>query len=310
MAPVRVLVSDPGDRVLLGHLPSDVTVDVWTGDGAPPPGDEVDLWVPGWEHSGASFAHLLAQIPGPRIIQLLTAGYDDVLPYVPDRVVLCNAGGVHDPIVAEWVLGAILAMLRRLPEYIRWQDAGEIRCVEGESLTGKTVLLLGYGSIAQAVETRLKPFGVEVLRVARGARDGVHSVAELPTLLPRCQVVVVLAPLNDTTRGMVDAAFLRALPDDALLVNAARGAILDQQALAHEVASGRLRAALDVSDPDPLPAGHPLLALPGVLYTPHVANVTSRTTANVFGFVGEQARRLAEGAAPANIVKPGGAPRP
>jgi phosphoglycerate dehydrogenase-like enzyme len=131
-------------------------------------------------------------------------------------------------------------------------------------------------------------------------------VGELAQLLPRAEVVVLAVPLTDATQGLVDAAFLSAMPDDGLLVNAARGAIVDHDALASELLTGRLRAALDVSEPEPLPADSPLRALPNLLYTPHVAGATDTIFPRVFALVGEQIRRLAAGEPLAHVVSAGG----
>jgi len=293
---VRAVVPEHEALALLGALPDDVDVDVWDGRGSPPSGAEpVSLWVPSWWHADEAFADALGKLPGLRVVQLLTAGHDHVSPYVPADVVLCNARGVHDATVAEWALTAILGVLRGLPDYVRRQDRGEVERFETDTLAGKTVLLLGYGSIAKALEALLAPFDVELVRVARRRRAGVHGVSDLPGLLPRAHVVVVLVALDASTARMVDRRFLAALPDQALVVNAARGGVVDQDALAAELGAGRLRAAIDVADPDPLPAGHPLLSERRLLYTPHVAGVTRRTLPNAYRFVGDQIRRLAAG---------------
>jgi len=293
---MRAVIPEPEGLAFLGDLPGDVRVDVWDGHGRPPEGAQpVSLWVPSWWHTGEAYTKAFAQLPGLRVVQLLTAGHDDASPHVPAGVVLCNARGVHDDAVAEWVLAAMLSVVRGIPNYVRQQQRGQVERTEADTLAGRTVLLLGYGSIAKAVEARLGPFGVDLVRVGRRRRDGVHDVGQLPELLPRAQVVLVLVPLDDSTRHMVDARFLAALPDQALVVNAARGDVVDQEALAAELAAGRLRAALDVADPDPLPAGHPLLSHPALLYTPHVAGETERMLANAYRFVGAQIRRLAAG---------------
>ena len=157
------------------------------------------------------------------------------------------------------------------------------------------MLILGYGSIGRAVEARLMPFGIKVLRVARHPREGVHAVTELAALLPDCDVVVILLPLTAETRGLVDNRFLSAMKPGALLLNPARGAIVDTEALITAVRAGRLRAALDVTDPEPLPEGHPLWSAPGVLITPHVAGAPIRWRARAYRFVGDQLRRYASG---------------
>jgi phosphoglycerate dehydrogenase-like enzyme len=207
---------------------------------------------------------------------------------------------VHDASTAELALALTLAALRRLPLFVRAQDAEEWRPGVYDALADKRVLIVGYGSIGAAVEERLVPFEVdEVMRVARtaraSARGPVHALSDLPRLLPRADVVVLCTPLTDETRGLVDADFLARMPDGALLVNVARGGVVDTKSLLEEVSSGRLRAALDVTDPEPLPAGHPLWSAPGVLITPHVGGPTSAFLPRAKRLLREQLGRWARG---------------
>jgi phosphoglycerate dehydrogenase-like enzyme len=240
-------------------------------------------------------------------VQTLSAGVDWIVGDVPPGVTLCNGSGVHDAPVSEWTLAAILAMRRELPQQLEWQHAAKWHRPETEidDLEGSTVLILGYGSIGRAVEVRLIPFGVEVVRVARTAREGVHALADLPALLPRADVVVILLPLTDATRGLVDARFLASMHDGALLVNAARGSIVDTNALLAELGRHRLRAALDVTDPEPLPDGHALWSAPGVLITPHTAGSSRRFEARAWRFVAAQIGRYRRGEALENVVVDG-----
>jgi phosphoglycerate dehydrogenase-like enzyme len=233
----------------------------------------------------------LAAMPSLRVVQTLTAGIDVLLPHLPPGAVLCNARGQHDSSTAEWVVTAMLAAIRKLPFFIGEQKAGRWSPAFANSLAGQTVLIVGHGSIGQAVERRLAGFEVEIVRVARTARDGVHPVTDLSALLPRADVVVLLAPVTPVTIGMVDAAFLAAMKDGALLVNGARGTLVRTDDLVTELASGRLFAALDVTDPEPLPAGHPLWELTNALITPHAAATTWRSAAAVVGFLRDQIQR-------------------
>jgi len=164
------------------------------------------------------------------------------------------------------------------------------------------VLIVGYGSIGAAVERRLAGFEVTVTRVARRARPGVAGLAELPALLPDADVVVLLVPATPETAGMADAGFLGLMKDGALLVNAARGTVVDTAALTAEVASGRLLAALDVTDPEPLPPGHPLWSLSGVFITPHVAASTPVSRQRAAQLVREQAEAHARGGPLRNVI--------
>lgn len=200
---------------------------------------------------------------------------------------------MHDAGTAEWVVTAILAQLRGFPELARAQARREWaydRVAPTDELTGRRVLIVGAGSIGAAVRARLAPFDVTFTLVARTARpdEEVHAVTELPRLLPEADVVVLLVPLTDATRGLVDAAFLAAMPDGALLVNAARGPVADTPALVAELTSGRLRAALDVTDPEPLPADHPLWELPNVLLTPHVGGSVRGLLPRAYRLVGSR----------------------
>ncbi|MFC8964096.1 2-hydroxyacid dehydrogenase [Streptomyces sp. NPDC057094] len=218
-----------------------------------------------------------------RVVQTLSAGVDHVLPSLKSLrpgVMLCNARGVHEASTAELTLTLILASLRGIPDFVRGQDDEEWRSGFRPSLADKSVLIVGYGSIGSAIEDRLAPFELaRVARVARSARTTergpVRPLTELPSLLPVSDVVVLSTPLTESTRGLVDAEFLSRMKDGALLVNVARGPVVDTKALLAELEGGRITAALDVTDPEPLPPGHPLWHAPGVLISPHVGGPTS-----------------------------------
>jgi phosphoglycerate dehydrogenase-like enzyme len=291
-------------RELRDRLPTTLTVDVYDGEGAPPASiDEVVLYVTPYTFAREPLA-LLERMPKLRVAQTLTAGYEHVLPYLPGGVTLCNAGRLHDTSTAELAVTLMLASLRGIPDFVRGQDAGQWRHRRWRSLADRTVLILGYGGIGAAVERRLAGFEAEVLRVARRARDGVADLAALPELLPRADVVVVCVPLTERTRGMVDADFLARLPDGALLVNVARGAVVDTDALVAEVASGRLGAALDVTEPEPLPPGHPLWTAPGVLLSPHVGGNSTAFLPRAHRLIVDQLRRFAAGEPLHHVVRP------
>ncbi|WP_422752955.1 2-hydroxyacid dehydrogenase [Micromonospora sp. WMMD708] len=307
---MKVWIPHPEGVELLGSVPAGVTVQPWT-DPANPPGDPTDVrfWVPPFL-AGADTTAMLDRLPDLAVVQLLSAGADAWTGRVPAGVTLCDARGVHDAGTAEWVVTAILAQLRGFPELARAQARREWaydRVAPTDELTGKRVLIVGAGSIGAAVRARLAPFDVTFTLVARTARpdEGVHAVTELPCLLPEADVVVLLVPLTDATRGLVDAAFLAAMPDGALLVNAARGPVADTAALVAELTSGRLRAALDVTDPEPLPAYHPLWELPNVLLTPHVAGSVRGLLPRAYRLVGEQVRRFVAGSPLVNTVVDG-----
>jgi phosphoglycerate dehydrogenase-like enzyme len=240
-------------------------------------------------------------MPRLRTIQCLWAGVDSFWPFVPDGVALHNAAGVHDTSTAELALALMLARLRRLDDFAR--QPGTWIHEETPALADSRVLIVGYGSIGKAIERRLAGFEVDVVRVARTARDvegpagvvHVHSHAELPALLADVDVVVLITPLTDETRGLVDAAFLGRMKDGALLVNVARGAVVDTAALTAEVRTGRLEAALDVTDPEPLPPDHPLWSLPGVLISPHTGGLSTAFEPRAKRLVAAQLRRWRAG---------------
>lgn len=233
-------------------------------------------------------------------MQSLSAGVDWLLPKAPAGVVVCRAVGVHDIPVAEWVVASILSMQRRFPEFIDYQRRAQWNRSPGDDgkiddIDGHTVLVVGYGSIGGALAARLAPFGARVIGIARNARDGVHAASELPKLLPVADVVVNLLPLTPETEKFVDAAFLAQMKPGALFVNAGRGKTVDTEALLGALRSGSIRAALDVTDPEPLPDGHPLWNAPNILITPHIAGSVARWNARGYRFAGEQIRRYAAG---------------
>jgi phosphoglycerate dehydrogenase-like enzyme len=259
------------------------------------------------------FEEILPGLTALKVVQTLSAGIDRV-PKLPDGVTLCNAGGVHDGPVAEWIVGAILAMNKDLPRFVERQSAGEwdasgnTAFSDGEGardLSEQHVLIIGHGSIGQALQRRLAPFGTRVTGVARHPRDGVHAPEDLPDLLPEADVVVLLAPATDDTRGMVDAAFLARMRPGALLVNAARGSLVRTPALLDALREGRVRAALDTTDPEPLPPGHPLFSAPGVLVTPHVAGSSVHWRDRAYRLAGDQLRRYAAGDSLVNVRRHG-----
>jgi phosphoglycerate dehydrogenase-like enzyme len=299
---VRVWLPEQDAVSEMGGLPDGMVADVWTGgEELPDSADEVEVvvlpfWVP------PSRMAVLAKLPRLKLIQLMSAGAENVVPFVPSGVTLCNARGVHDPAVAEWIVAVILAQVRQLPRFMAAQQAGTWEPVRSEPLAGQTVLIVGYGSIGEAVERMLAPFEVTTERIARRSRPGVMSIDDLPQALPRADIVILLVPVTPATAGLVDAKFLARMHDGALLVNAARGSIVDTAALLAELVSGRLRAALDVTDPEPLPDGHPLWSAPGLLLTPHVAGAMTTAGPRVMALVKDQLARYAAAEPLLNVV--------
>lgn len=234
---------------------------------------------------------LIAQMPNLEVVQLLTVGVDAALEYVPEHVSLCNAVGVHDASTAELAIALVLASLRGIDDFARAMPHGEWIHDRRSSLVDRNVLIIGAGGVGQTIAHRLIPFGAEVTLVARSQRPGVVASSELPSLLPEADIVVLAVPLNMHTSGLVDESFLSQMREGSLLVNVARGGVVDTQALVRHAQQGRIRAALDVTDPEPLPPEHPLWRIPGVLISPHVGGNTSAFLPRARALVEQQISR-------------------
>jgi phosphoglycerate dehydrogenase-like enzyme len=274
-------------------------------DGGYDPG-EVDFYCLPYMGDGPSIG-MIAKMPGLRVLQSLSSGVDNILGAVPDQVTLCNGHGLHhEESTAELAVTLILASLRQLPAFVLDQARHRWRHVRTDSLDGKNVLLAGYGGMGKAIEQRLRPFGARITRSSRTARDGVAPLAQLPVLAAGADILVVCIALTQDTCGLIGDEVLTALPDGALVVNVARGPIVDPAALLRHLSSGRLRAALDVTDVEPLPTGRPEWALPNVLLTPHIGGDTFAFARRAPGFVAGQAERFLTGQPLANVVKPAG----
>jgi phosphoglycerate dehydrogenase-like enzyme len=296
----RVWLPDPPE--LFKGLPDGMVADVWTG-GEPLPAstDEVEVIVPPPRVRPETLA-AIARLPSLKLVQLTSAGAERVIPYIPAHVTLCNARGAHDAATAEWTVGAIVAHLRNFPRFGNAQSDGRWDFTLSESVSGKRVLIVGYGSIGGAVERRLAGWEVTIERLARTRRPGVLGLEDLPEALPKADVVVILVPVTEQTTRMVNAEFLASMKDGALLVNAARGAIVDTNALLKELSAHRIKAALDVTDPEPLPAGHPLWTAPGLLLTPHVGGAITQVTERAYAVVRAQLARYAAGEPLHNVI--------
>ncbi|MEV0329765.1 2-hydroxyacid dehydrogenase [Micromonospora echinospora] len=306
---MKVWIPHEQGQALVDQLPG-VTVEVAESpDRLPGDPAGVRFWVPPFLSTG-KVVELAGKLPDLEVVQLLSAGADAWVGRLPAGVTLCDARGVHDSATAEWVVAAILSRLRGFDTLARAQGRREWAYGEvapTDELAGKRVLIVGAGSIGAAVRARLAPFEVSFTLVARTARpdEGVHGVDELPALLPSADVVVLLVPLTGATRGLVDATFLAAMPDGALLVNAARGPVVRTPALVAELATGRIAAALDVTDPEPLPADHPLWEMPNVLITPHVGGSVRGLLPRAYRLVAAQLRRMVAGQPLENVVTDG-----
>jgi phosphoglycerate dehydrogenase-like enzyme len=282
-----------------------------------PEGDvEIDMWI-----APINLKIARRQLPHLRrlqVVQSLMAGVDRLQQLLPPGLTLCDAQGVHDAPTAEWAVAVILAMQKHLPFYFSLQQqedwagrrqAKELSAASRPELTDElevtTVLIVGYGSIGTAIESRLAPFGPRILRVARRAREGVEPVSNLDNLLPHADIVVLVTPLTAETVGLMDAGRIARMKPGALLVNAARGPLVDTDALVQALNDGKIRAAIDVTDPEPLPVGHPLWKAPNLLITPHIAGASAQFLKRALKLASEQAQRLVRGEPLINVVESG-----
>ncbi len=283
---------------LAPQVGEDVELVVWM------PGDSpldrvIDLFVMNYTVAYSALASLGGLV---KHVQSQSLGYDGAEASIPAGTTLSNAVGVHEGPTAEMAMTLILASQRGWPEVGRNQDARSWDRPMWPGLIGTRLLLVGVGGIGREFENRITGFDVELTRVARTARDGVHGIDELPGLLPFADIVVLAIPLNDETTGLVDGAFLDRLPHGALLVNVSRGRIVDTDALVARLRTGAVRSALDVMDPEPLPADHPLWSLPGSLLSPHLGGNVASINDRVDPLVLRQIEHLRRGEPLEHIV--------
>jgi phosphoglycerate dehydrogenase-like enzyme len=293
--------SSPG-REAMGDPPDGWEIHLFPEDPSSSPHlEQVGFVVPDWRVTRG-----LDALPNLKVVQTRSAGVDWIVDLVPDGVTLCSARGARDVAMAEWVLWAILADVKASRTAAEQQAARDWTHLDLGDLCGARVLILGHGSIGVAVEERLAPLAVaEVVRVARRARDGVHAIDDLAGLLPGADVVVNLLPATPQTRGLLGAELLGAMRPGALFVNAGRGATVDTAALLGQLQGGRLRAVLDVVEPEPLPPDHPLWSAPNLILTPHSAGDTPGAERAAWRLAGEQLRRYAAGEPLRNVVTDG-----
>jgi phosphoglycerate dehydrogenase-like enzyme len=300
----KLRVSLPSQNLMDALEPSaGIELFLWDLTG-PAPAEQFDIVVPPYMRAPGALAALDAVDVG--LVQSQSIGYDGVAAVLPAGCRFANAAGVHETSTAELALGMIIASQRGIPDFVRNAATGTWDNSPRRSLADRRVLLVGYGGVGKAIEARLLPFETEVTRLAsRGREDErgrIHGLDALHGQLPLHDIVVVSVPLNEQTRQLVDARFLAAMPDGALLVNVARGPVADTEALLLETASGRLRAALDVTDPEPLPRNHPLWTVPGVLITPHVGGASTAMLPRMARLIRKQIGLLQAGQEPVNVV--------
>ncbi len=296
---LTVLVPDDEGMTVLAEVPRVLPVRYQWGEPVPPEASKAEVLIPGKHPPGDQ---LWRTVPNLKLIQLLSAGAEDWVGKVPDGVLLSTCRGAHGGSTAEWVVAVLLSLYRQLDVFAAAQREGRWARQTTDTLQGKRVLVIGAGDLGQHLRRRLEPFDARCTMVGMTARDGVHGVRELPVLLELHDVVVLMVPLTSRTRGMAGAEFLSRMRDGAVLVNASRGAVVDTDALVAELTTGRLRAALDVTDPEPPPAGHPLWTVPGLLLTPHVGGAVRGVRGRSYAVAAAEIARYAGGELPDNLV--------
>ena len=305
--PIAVAIGNANIIDALGPVEG-AEITLWDLD-TPSPRTDWDLVVPPYLRG----PEVLEALRGVRVglVQSQSIGYNGVAEHLEPGVPFANAATVHETSTAELAVGLAIASQRAIPEFVRSADAHRWEPLFRSSLADRRVLIVGYGGVSKAIDARLRPFEVGIVRVARTAREtpgpdgqpvAVHGIDELPTLLRSADVVILAIPLDDSTHHLIGAAELAAMPDGALLVNVARGPVVDTDALVAELASGRLRAALDVTDPEPLPADHPLFSVPGLLLSPHVGGASSAMVPRMARLVRAQIERILADHPPLNLV--------
>ncbi|HEY9314948.1 NAD(P)-dependent oxidoreductase [Williamsia sp.] len=285
----------------------------------PVPGVQVYEW--DWRHQALSeevenTTFLVSEYaPGPpdpqvlsvlaalRVVQLPSAGYAGWTDALPDAIALCNGRSIHGQSTAEAAVTGVLALLRGIPDSVVAQQRESWAPQDVEQLSGKRVVIVGAGDIGQRIHSLFTAFGCSTVSVGRTERDGVVPVRELAAITSAADVLVVAVPLTEDTTDLIDAALLQRLPDHAIVANVARGPVVNTAALTAEVASGRLRTYLDVTDPEPLPPGHPLWTLPGSLLTPHTGGGEVHWRSRYADLIREQLIRLRDGRALRNVVR-------
>lgn len=263
--------------------------------------DDITFYIPSYM-GGRTALEYSRKMPNLKILQMPNAGYEDAIEFTRPGMTLCNGRGIHDASTAELAVGLTIAALRGIPDFVRNQEKGQWIHNRYQSMNDKKIAIIGYGSIGKTVARNLSGFDVTVVPFSRSGNDGALKISELDQHLSTFDVVILILPLNDESRKMFNKERLALLKDGALLVNVARGGIIDTDALVAELNSGRISAALDVTDPEPLPAGHPLWSAPGVLIAPHVGGNTSAFEPRARRLVESQLARLAQGSKLENVI--------
>lgn len=265
---------------------------------------QIDFYVPLYM-GGAKALSYAAQMPNLKTLQMLNAGYDDALAYLRPGLTLCNARGVHDASTAELAVGLAIAGRRGFPDFMRDQIAGSWNHHRTGALTDSKIGIIGYGSIGKKIAQNLSGFEVSITAFTQSGRDGSLTIDQLDSHLPNLDIVILILPLSDSSRHLFNAQRLAAMKDGALLINVARGPVVDTDALVSELNSGRIYAALDVTDPEPLPAGHPLWSAKNLLLVPHVGGNSDAFEPRGRALIESQLKLLAAGQPLEHVVAQG-----
>ncbi|ASY15035.1 putative phosphoglycerate dehydrogenase [Candidatus Planktophila dulcis] len=265
---------------------------------------QIDFYVPLYM-GGAKALSYAAQMPNLKTLQMLNAGYDDALAYLRPGLTLCNARGVHDASTAELAVGLAIASRRGFPEFMREQIAGRWSHHRTSALSDSKIGIIGYGSIGKKIAKNLSGFEVSVTAFTQSGRDGSLTIDQLDAHLPELDIIILILPLSDSSRHLFNAKRLAAMKDGALLINVARGPVVETDALVKELNSGRIFAALDVTDPEPLPTGHPLWSAKNLLLLPHVGGNSDAFEPRGRALVQSQLQLLAAGAPLEHVVAQG-----
>ena len=237
-----------------------------------------------------------------QILQVPNAGYESAIPYMREGITLCNARGVHNASTAELAVGLAISMKRGFPDFIRAQDRSEWSHERMGSLSDSRIGIIGAGSIGQTLVSYLTPFEVDITTFSRSGGHGSLTMDQLDPLLPTLDLIFLILPLNEESQFLINARRLALMKDGAILINVARGKIVDTDALVAELSTGRICAALDVTDPEPLPPDHPLWKLKNVMITPHVGGDSAAFESRGRRFVEQQLQRIADGSKLLNVI--------
>ncbi|WP_417554916.1 2-hydroxyacid dehydrogenase [Microbacterium sp.] len=309
---MSLLVTVPTDRLAanVGTPPDGVEIRVWDMK-TPAPAEHIDIVVPPYMGASGSLDALDGLSVG--LVQGQSIGYDGVADLLPAGMPYANAASVHETSTAELAVGLMIAAQRQFPRFALAQERGEWAPVFAESLADRRVLLVGFGGVGKAIARRLAPFEVELTALARSARTehveglgevAVHGIDELEALLPAAEIVMASLPDNAETHHLFDTAMIARMAPNALLVNVGRGPLIDSDALLTALKEGRIRAASDVFEPEPLPAGHPLWTAPNLLITPHGGGASTAMNPRMARLVRTQIERMLAGEPPVNVVIP------